>query len=165
MACLQVADGDVGPMLLEVLEDEAAMAVFGGGFTAEEDSALVEAHRVQSGLDFAGAHEAEEGFLEDGEVAFLLFEGYEDLFSGGEEGLMLVGGATELAEEEGEIGLLGEAGELGCVAEANVEEALDAVGLEEAEEFLGGFVGEADGVDFHGWPLETCYMRESPVGT
>ena len=55
VAWLEVGDVDVlvGPVVLEVFEDEAAVAVFGGGFAAEEDCWDGEYLWVEGGFDFA----------------------------------------------------------------------------------------------------------------
>jgi hypothetical protein len=151
----EVVDLNIFPVAAEVFGDEAAVAVVGLLFAAEE-AGSVEEFAGCKGFDGAGLHEVEETALVGGPVALELFVGVQYVLGGGEIRGVDVVDVADGAGEEAEVFLLGEAGELRDVIEADVDEAGRTGLLEGSEEGFSGLLGETDGVNAQSWPAFGC---------
>jgi hypothetical protein len=94
----EVVDLEVAPALVQIFGDQAAVAVVGFFFAAEEATAG-EFGGVDFFFDFAFGHEVEEGAFVDGPVAAVFFVGVEERLRGREEGLFDVIDAEDFVEE------------------------------------------------------------------
>ena len=112
---------DVFPVLAEIFCDEAAVAVVGLLFAAEEAGSIDELARGER-FDGAGFHEGEEALLVGGPVAFQLLVVVQHVLGGGEVWGMDVIHVADGFCEKAQVVLLGESGELGDVVEADVDE-------------------------------------------
>jgi hypothetical protein len=138
----------VAPVRLQIFGHQAAMALVGCFFAAEEAAAVQE--WFFSGLfNLADAHKGQEFFFVGGPGAFFSFVSVEHFFAGSEVGQVLVVDVADRFGEIAQVFFFGEAGELGDVVETDVEEALDAGVREAGEKLLGGLFGEADGENLH----------------
>ena len=144
----QVHDLHAAPLFVEVFGDEAAVAMLGCLFTAEQAGAVEELRRYGL-LDAPFHHQQSELLFVQLPIAFLLLEGIENRFGRRELGEVdIVHGADGLHEVT-QVVALAEAGELRAVVQADVGQAAGAGVLQQREELLGGFFGEADGEEFH----------------
>ena len=116
---------DAAPLAVQVLQDQAPVAVFGPGLAAQQHRGNVEEVSVQLFLDPALAQEIQERTLV-GRPTSTVSVGVEDLTRRGERGLVDVLRVAEPLQEEREVGATGEAGEPGGVVQAYVEQAFDA---------------------------------------
>ena len=116
---------DAAPPAVQVLQDQAPVAVFGPGLAAQQHRGNVEEGSVQLVLDPTLAQEIQERTLVS-RPSTTISVGVEDLTRRGERGLVDVLRAAELLQEEREVGATGEAGEPGGVVQAYVDEAFDA---------------------------------------
>ena len=78
--------------------------------------------------------------------------GLHQAIRGRQLGLVDIIDAGQLAQEEGQVAVLGEASQLAARVDADVDDPLDAVGFEQAKEFLSRFLGKTDGKYFHFLP-------------
>ena len=122
---LQVDRPDAAPLPVQVLQDQAPVAVFGPGLAAQQHRGNVEEVSVQIFLDTTLSQEIQERALV-GRPTSTVSVGAEDLARRGERGLLDVLRSTEPLQEEREVGTTGEAGEPGGVVKAYVDEAFDA---------------------------------------
>src|SRR5215212_9824058 len=116
---------DAAPTGVQVLQDQAPVAVFGPGLAAQQHRGNVEEVSVQLFLDPTLAQEIQERTLV-GRPTSTVSVGVEDLTRRGERGLVDVFRVAEPLQEEREVGATGEAGEPGGVVQAYVEQAFDA---------------------------------------
>jgi hypothetical protein len=113
-------DVEASPVLLEVLQDEPAMAVLGCGLAAEQDRRHSEERGVKPLFDAACAHQGEELTLVVVPTAFLLPVGVQHGLFGRQQRLVDVLGVEQLAQEVGQVLALGEGSELRGVVEPHV---------------------------------------------
>ena len=106
-------DTQAAPFGLEVFEDETAVAVVGSGFATEQHGRHGKKVGADALLDLALGHERQEAPLVVFPASPALLIGIEQLLRGGEQRLVEVFGAAELAEEVREVVALGETGKLG----------------------------------------------------
>jgi hypothetical protein len=139
----------VGPIFGEVFEDQAAVAMFGGGFAAEQDCWEGEELWIDGGFDFAVGDQVKKGGFVFGPGELFFFVAVQHFLRGGEVGIVDVVGVADFFEEEFQVVAFGKAGQLAHVVEAHVEQAADVVLLQEREELGSGFLRETDGIDFH----------------
>ncbi len=116
---------DAAPPAVQVLQDQAPVAVFRSGLAAQQHRGNVEEVSVQLFFDPTVAQEIQERALV-GWPSATIPVGVEDLTRRGERGLVDVLRVAELLQEEREVGATGEAGEPGGVVQAYVDEAFDA---------------------------------------
>jgi hypothetical protein len=116
---------DAAPLAVQVLQDQAPVAVFGPGLAAQQHHGNVEEVSVQSFLDPTLAQEIQERALV-GRPSTTISVGVEDLTRRGERGLVDVFRVAEPLQEEREVGATGEAGEPGGVVQTYVEQTFDA---------------------------------------
>ena len=116
---------DAAPPAVQVLQDQAPVAVFGPGLAAQQHRGNIEEVSVQLFLDPTLAQEIQERTLV-GRPTSTVSVGVEDLTRRGERGLVDVFRVAEPLQEEREVGATGEAGEPGGVVQAYVEQAFDA---------------------------------------
>ena len=140
---------DATPPFPQILGDEAAVALVGLVFAAEQ-AAVVEQRGVQGFLDAALAHEVEEALLVGGPIDLGLPVGGEQHLRGREGRNVGVVHAADLPQEPRQVVPFGEARQLRRVVEAHVHHALHAGAAQQVEEALGGLLGEADGEQAHG---------------
>src|SRR5262249_13214725 len=126
------------------------MAMLGRGLAAQQHGRPVEEAAVERRLDHALGHEGEEALFVRLPAASALFVVVEELPGRGEQRLMPVVGAAELAQEERQVFALGEGGELRGVVEAHVDEALDARAPQGSEEVGRRSLRKTDRIDLHG---------------
>ena len=116
---------DAAPLPVQVLQDQAPVAVFGPGLAAQQHRGNVEEVSVQIFLDTTLSQEIQERALV-GRPTSTVSVGVEDLARRGERGLLDVLRGAEPLQEEWEVRATGEAGEPGGVVQAYVDEAFDA---------------------------------------
>ena len=111
---------DAAPLPVQVLQNQAPVAVLGPGLAAQQYRGNVEQVPVQSLLDPAFPQQVQERPLVARPSAAVSV-GVEDLARRGEQGFVDVLRMAELSQEKRKVGATGEAGELGGVVQANVE--------------------------------------------
>jgi hypothetical protein len=116
---------DAVPLAVQVLQDQAPVAVFGPGLAAQQHRGNVEEVSVQLFLDPTLVQEIQERALV-GRPTSSVSVGVEDIPRRGERGLVDVLRVAEPLQKEREVGATGEAGEPGGVVQAYVEQAFDA---------------------------------------
>lgn len=142
-------DFDSAPFGLQIFGDQAAVAVVGLVFAAEE-APMVHNFAGDVFFDFTDMHEREEFPFVLCPVATVFSVGVEHLLRGREDGEVDVAGVEDVFKKIFQIAHLAEAGEVGGVVEADVHDAAHA-GFAQFFEKLGrGFFGETDGEDGDG---------------
>jgi hypothetical protein len=116
---------DAAPLAVQVLQDQAPVAVFGPGLAAQQHRGNVEEVSVQLFLDPTLSQEIQKRTLV-GRPTSTVSVGVEDLTGRGERGIVDVLRGAEPLQKEREVGATGEAGEPGGVVQAYVEQAFDA---------------------------------------
>jgi hypothetical protein len=122
---LQVDGPDATPLSVQVLQNQTPVASLRSGLAAQQHRGNVEEVSVQRFLDATIAQEIQKRPLVVSPSAAVSV-GAQDLRRRGEPRFVDVLRATELLQEEREVGATGEAGQSGGVVQAHVEEALDA---------------------------------------
>jgi len=116
---------DAAPLAVQVLQDQAPVAVFGPGLAAQQHRGNVEEVSVQFFLDPTLVQEIQERALV-GRPTSAVSVGVEDIPRRGERGLVDVLRVAEPLQKEREVGATGEASEPGGIVQAYVEQAFDA---------------------------------------
>jgi hypothetical protein len=111
---------DAVPLPVQVLQDQAPVAVLGPGLAAQQYRGNVEQVFVQSLLDPAFPQQVQERPLVTRPSAAVSV-GVEDLARRGESGFVDVLCIAELFQEERKVSATGEAGELRGIVQSNVE--------------------------------------------
>ena len=116
---------DAAPLAVQVLQDQAPVAVFGPGLAAQQHRGNVKEASVQLFLDPTLPQEIQKRTLV-GRPTSTVSVGVEDFTGRGERGIVDVLRGAEPLQKEREVGATGEAGEPGGVVQAYVEQAFDA---------------------------------------
>ena len=142
----QVPDGQITPMLLEILRHKSAVAMM-RLFLAAQKAAALDGCGIKPLFDFPLFHQVQKRWFVDAPITFVLLVGVEDIGRRREQGLMNVVDVADLLEKELEVVALRESGELGNVVETDIDDAFGTALSEQFEKLGGGLLGEADGVD------------------
>ena len=156
---LQVGYLDVAPVFVQVLRDQAAVAVVRFVLAAQEAAFRDDLSRDRF-LDAAFAHQLAEADLVGLPVAVALLVVVEDVLRGGEFRDVDVLHAADLAEKVGQIVSLGKAGELRHVVEPHIDDPLGAGIAQEAKEAGCRLLREADCGKSH-QRLDSCLVGGS----
>src|ERR1700683_1631491 len=145
------------PSVLEVLSDEATVAIIGSVLAAQQATVLddISGELV---LNRPLLHKVQEPTLVERPVAAPFLVLVEHLLSRRQQGKMEVVDGADLAKEESEVILLGESGELRNVVQPDVDQPLCIRPTNEPEEPLGTLLGESDRIGRHESPVRTSFL-------
>jgi hypothetical protein len=113
-------------LLSEELDHEPTVAMFRARLAAEQGSTPLEGGTRKYVVDATALHQRKKLRLVGCPVAFTLLVRIQDVLSGGQQALVLVGRAHELSREVGKVPSLGEPCQLRRVVQPNVEKPLNA---------------------------------------
>ena len=140
----------ISPLLSQIFQDQPPVAVLRGRLAAKQCSGKRKQRTVQLFFYPPLFHQSHEPPFVLLPRTFPLFVAVENFLGGGQQRLVPVLCAADLANEESQIVALGEPGELRNVVEADVQQLADARAFQKAEELLCRLFCETDGIDFHG---------------
>ena len=140
---------DFAPLPIQILENEAPVAVLGSGLaTQQRRRHYFEERPVQSFLDPALPHQLQKAPLVRRPSLFSLSVSVEYIPGRGEQRFVKVLCATEFIEKEREVIALGEPRQLGRVVQPHVEEPLYSGLSQRPEEPGRRFLRKTDRIDF-----------------
>lgn len=113
-------DRQPAPCGLKVFEREAAVAMLGGRFAAQQHGRNIEQAPVNPLLDRALAHQRQKAPLIGLPASFLFFVVIEHLLRRSQQRLMEVISRAELTQEVAEVLFLGKACQLGNVVQSHI---------------------------------------------
>lgn len=139
-------DLDVLSHSLKILGQQTAMAFFGAMFAAQEAMA-VQTFNVGFLRDFTPVEQVEVFCFVALPGNFFITVLGEQVFGGGKIEVVFISHATDSFGKESQILAFCKACELGDVVDAGIHNFGYAAVTQQIEKLLGGFVGEADGVE------------------
>ncbi len=117
----QMHNSHVGPLALQILDDQAAMAVLGGRFTAQQYAGGRKLLRVEFLFDLTFFHQLQELGFVYAPVPFVFFKGIQDILRGGQQRFMHIIGVAQFAQEEGQVIAFGEGGQLRHIVQPHID--------------------------------------------
>ena len=117
---LQMCNGQIAPLVAQILSDQSAVATFGRRLTAQQHSRDGEQTTVDALFDASLAHQGKKATLIRLPAPFLLLILVKQILSRGEQWFMLVVCVTDHAQKIGKVVALGETSQLRRIVQANI---------------------------------------------
>jgi hypothetical protein len=151
-----MVDFHVRPLLLQVFGYQAAMALLGNFFAAQQAGAI-ELGLREFIFDAARRDQVQKLAFVCGPKTFVFFVGVQHFFGGSEVWDVKVLNVADSFGEVAQIFFFGEGRQLGYVVQADIDETLYAGVCEAGEENFRGLFCETDGKELHGefWQLSS----------